>query len=334
MAAIDPDPATRRSPLRGHGAGAGRALAALLLIAAAPLVWGAERFEVRVVAEPESVPQAALLAAMRHVLGDGHGPGIGLQVQAPADYALTADARPAAQLVVTVGVSASETVLRTPPAGPVLCAFLPRATFDALRERQRGRPASAPVTALYVDQPPLRQLRLLRVALPQAQQVGVVFGPDSGRDEPMVHEAAVVTGLRLEAERIGAERELVGAVRRVLERADALLAVPDRLVFNRHTAQNVLLAAWRRGKPVIGYSGAYVEAGALLAVFSTPEQIGRQLGETLAALAVAPHALPAPQYPRYYTVDVNARVARALGLRLPPGEWLAQQLAEAEDSGP
>lgn len=337
MASTDPDPALRR-PWRcrmrraAPGRGLTVAVAALLLVWA-PVTPAAERFEVRLVAEPESAPHEALLAAMRRALGDEHGARVSVQIQTVAEFArAAAGPGPRPPLVVSVGVGACEAVLATRLPVPVLCALVPRAAFDALRERQRDR--LSPVTALYVDQPPLRQLRLLRVALPQVRQIGVVFGPDSGRDEPLVREAATATGLGLEADRIGAERELVGAVRRVLERSDALLAVPDRLVFNRHTAQNVLLAAWRRGKPVIGFSDAYVSAGALLAVFSTPEQVGRQLGETLAALAAAPHALPAPQYPRYYTVEVNARVARALGLRLPPGEWLAQQLAEAEDSGP
>lgn len=339
MASIDPDPAYRhRWRRRVRGAGPGRGLAglvAVLLLAVVPVAPAAERFEVRVVADTESAPQAALLAAMRRAVGDEHGEGVGLQVQTTAEYVRsTAGPGPAPQLVVTVGVNASEAVLQARPQAPVLCAFLPRAAYETLRERQRGQKAPAHTTALYIDQPALRQLRLLRLALPQARQVGVVFGPDSQRDEPLLREAATVAGIGLDAERIGAEHELAAAVRRVLERADALLAVPDRLVFNRHTAQNVLLAAWRRGKPVMGYSGAYVEAGALLAVFSTPAQIGRQLGETVATLAATPQALPAPQYPHYYSIDVNARVARSLGLRLPPAEWLAQRLAEAEDSGP
>jgi len=339
MASIDPDPAFRRPWRRrvcGAGPGCGRvALVAVLLLAVVPVVPAAERFEVRVVAETDTASHAALLAAMRRAVGDEHGERIGLQVQTAAEYArAAAGPGPAPKLVVTVGVSAGEVVLQTRPPGPVLCAFLPRAAYDTLRERQPVREMPARTTALYVDQPPVRQLQLLRLALPQARQVGVVLGADSQRDEPLLRDAAAAVGVGLEVERIGAEHELVEAVRRVLGRADALLAVPDRLVFNRHTAQNVLLSAWRRGKPVMGYSHAYVDAGALLAVFSTPEQIGRQLGETLAALAASPRLLPAPQYPRYYSVSVNARVARSLGLRLPPAEWLAQRLTEAEDSGP
>lgn len=333
MAPIDPEPALRPRCRRGTGYGPLHLAFALWLVAV-PAFGAGERFDVRVVADAEQAPQEALLAAMRSAIGDERTGRIELRVGTVVEYARLAAARgPAPQLVVTVGVSACKAVLEVSPPAAVLCAFLPRASYDALRGPQRSGGA-ARTTALYVDQPAPRQLRLLRLALPQARQVGIVLGPDSRREETRLREAAAVAGIGLDAERIHAEHELVPAVRRVLERADALLAVPDRLVFNRHTAQNVLLAAWRRGKPVMGYSGAYVDAGALLAVFSTPEQVGRQLGETVAALAAAPQALPEPQYPRYYSVSVNARAARSLGLRLPPPEWLAQRLAEVEDNGP
>jgi hypothetical protein len=55
---------------------------------------------------------------------------------------------------------------------------------------------------------------------------------------------------------------------------DALLAVPDPLVFNSQTAANILAAAYRRRIPLIGFSPAYTRAGALVSLYSTPDQIG------------------------------------------------------------
>lgn len=334
MASIDPDPAFRCPGRRRCRIATTRRLAGLLWLGVAFNAVAAERYDVRVVADLDLAPQKELLASVRNAVRHSPGARIDLRVQTPAEFArFAAGADPAPRLVVTVGVGAGEAVLRTRPPVPVLCAFLPHSAFAALRERLPVRDESTPLSALYVDQPPERQMRLLRLALPSAQQIGVVLGPDSQRDEAPLRGAAADAGLRLASERIREERDLVDAVRRVLEHADALLAVPDPLVFNRHTAQNVLLTAYRRGKPVMGYSGAYVGAGALLAVFSTPEQIGRQLGEMLVALATDGQALPAPRYPRYFSVEVNGRVARSLGLRPPPAAWLAQRLTEAEDSG-
>ena len=144
-----------------------------------------------------------------------------------------------------------------------------------------------------------------------------------------LRRSAASVGLVLRVEQIGDEKQLIGALHRVMNDADVLLAVPDALVFNRHTAQNVLLTTYRMEKPVASYSRAYVTAGALLAVYSTPAQIGQQIGEELLAMQDKPGwPLPAPGYPRYFSVETNERVAHSLGLDLGRAEDLASWLAE------
>lgn len=332
-ASIVPDPRPRRRRARGGIAGRPLTAAALLWLAAAPPVVLAERYQVQVVVGAAGAPQQALLAAMHEAVAAADARHLGVRIHTPEEYARPRSAARPPQLVVSIGLAAGEAVLRASPPVPVLCAFLPRSSYEQLRRRLPPGVGPASGTALFVDQPPERQLRLLRLALPRARRVGVVLGPDSRGEEPRLREAAAAAGLGLDAERIADERELVGAAHRLLGRTDALLAVPDRLVSNRHTLPGVLLTAYRHGKPVVGYSAAYVSAGALLAVVSTPEQLGRQLGEMLVALAAAPPLLPPPQYPRYFSVQVNERVARSLGVLLPPASELARRLAEAEDSG-
>lgn len=325
MAVIDPDPVRLRRRVAALGA-------LLWLAAAMPL--SAEGFEVRVVASTGTATHEALLAAMRDALGAPGRAALVLRVQSPEDYRRTAAATgPVPDLVVSIGAVAAEAVARTPPPAPVLFAFVPHPLYERLREHH-ARTATMPASALYLDQPPRRQLRLLRLALPQLRRVGVVLGPDSQREAGPLGVAAAGAGLVLEIETVREERELVTALQRLLGRVDALLAVPDRVASSRHAVPAVLLTAYRHGKPVMGYSAAYVGAGALLAVYSTPEQLGRQLAELLAAMAVNGVPLPPPQYPRYFSVEVNARVARALGLAVAPAPQLAQRLAEAEDSGP
>ncbi len=114
-----------------------------------------------------------------------------------------------------------------------------------------------------------------------------------------------------------------------MDDADVLLAVPDPLVFNRHTAQSVLLTTYRLSKPVAAYSRTYVTAGALFSVYSTPAQIGRQIGEELLAMQDSPgRPLPAPGYPRYFSVEINERVARSLGIEPGQAEDLRRRLSE------
>ena len=43
--------------------------------------------------------------------------------------------------------------------------------------------------------------------------------------------------------------------------------------------RNILLTSYRRGVPLVGLSQAYVNAGALAAIFSTTEQLAEQTRE-------------------------------------------------------
>ena len=98
--------------------------------------------------------------------------------------------------------------------------------------------------------------------------------------------------------------------------SDLLLLVPDPVVANADTVYGLLLTSYRAQIPVVGYSEGLLNAGALVSLFSTARQQGRQGAEIVGRL-LAHEALPTPQHPRYFTVRVNASVARSLGLRLP-----------------
>ena len=78
----------------------------------------------------------------------------------------------------------------------------------------------------------------------------------------------------------------------------------------------------------MAFSPAYVRAGALLSLYTTPSQIGVQAA-AMAKTVVQGAPLPAPQYPLEYEVGVNEYVARSLGLML-DGASLAERLHRLE----
>jgi ABC-type uncharacterized transport system substrate-binding protein len=232
-------------------------------------------------------------------------------------------------LIVTIGAAATRSVLehgdlRT----PVLAMLIPRVTFEALQRAARS-PQGRRAAAVFLDQPLARQFDLLRVALPKARRVGAITGPDSGIDPERLRATADARQFVLSLESVERETELYPALERVLTDADAFLAIPDAKVVNSATAQNVLLTSFRFRVPVVGYSAAYVRAGALLAVYSTPAQIGAEAG-ALARAVVGGAALPAPNHPRHFSVAVNRQVARSLGLAVEDDAVLRDRLLRIE----
>jgi ABC-type uncharacterized transport system substrate-binding protein len=232
-------------------------------------------------------------------------------------------------LIVTIGAAATRSVLEHADLRtPVLATLIPRVTFEALQRTARS-PHGRRAAAVFLDQPLGRQFDLLRVALPQARRVGAITGAESGIDPERLRATAEARQFMLSVESVERETELYPALERVLTGADAFLAVPDAKVVNSATAQNVLLTSFRFRVPVIGYSAAYVRAGALLAVYSSPAQIGTEAG-ALARAAVRGAALPAPKHPRYFSVAVNRQVARSLGLSVDDDAVLRDRLLQIE----
>lgn len=123
---------------------------------------------------------------------------------------------------------------------------------------------------------------------------------------------------------------MIPALDRLLQRSNLLLALPDPLTHNRNTVLPVLLTTYRARVPVLAYSEAYQQAGAVLALYSTVPQIVAQVIETLRQLQDGKVLLNAQLSPRYFTVGINTSVARSLGLNLPAANELQEKLRGLE----
>jgi ABC-type uncharacterized transport system substrate-binding protein len=212
---------------------------------------------------------------------------------------------------------------------PVLHAAISRTLYEELTASDE--PHSHPLghSALFLDQPTVRQIGALKAALPQLQRIGLLASV--GREtliEPLAR-AASDAGIEVVDAIVPEDGLLIPRVEQLLRYADALLITPDPALYNRYTLQKVLLAAYRQRKPVIGLSGAYVKAGALFAVHSNPAAIGKDLGIRIARF-VASDRLDPPGYPEHYSIAVNRHVARSLGLNLPSEKALLEVLRERE----
>ena len=233
----------------------------------------------------------------------------------------------APRLYVALGAEACSLLGRTPAPAPVLCALLPRASFERVL-RESGRRAGASLSALYLNQPLGRQLDLMRMALPQARRVGVLWGADAQASEAMLEAAAQARGLKVVGVPVKPDEPVFNGLKKILDESDLLLALADPQIYNSSSIQNILLASFRAQVPMLAFSPAYVRAGALMAVYSTPAQIGQQAG-SIARGVLQGQPLGVPQYPLQFEVSVNEHVARSLGLKLDAGN-LAERLRRQE----
>lgn len=234
------------------------------------------------------------------------------------------------EVVVTVGLAAAQaTIARASAISPpplTLCLLIPRQSFERLAPaRTSGRDRR--VSAVFIDQPLSRQLDLLRIALPDKRRLGVILGPSSQGLKDELRDRARERALALKLAEVTESAGVYDALQIVMPESDVLLALPDPVTMNSGTAYGTLMASYRAQIPVVGFSEGLVKAGALLSLFSTARQQGKQGAEIATRILAGDAGLPAPQYPRYFTVRVNVSVARSFGLRMEEETTLAAALA-------
>ena len=246
------------------------------------------------------------------------------------EYSAGAPANVSPSLLVAVGTGAANLLAAKDSRIPLIATLLPASSFEQI-VLATGRKPSATFSAVFLSQPFSRQLDLIRLALPEARRVGVLWGPDSLSQAPALQAAIQARGLQLVAAVLGPGEPAYPALQKVLQDADLLLAVANPQIYNSASIQNILLSSYRSKVPFIGFSPSYVQAGAVFAVYSTPAMIGRQTA-MMARSILQGRGLPAlPQYPQEFSVSVNDQVARSLGLKLDAG-LLNERLRQMERS--
>ena len=235
------------------------------------------------------------------------------------------------RLVVTVGLDAARAMAarsgERPSAPPTLCLLIPHQAFERIAPYSAtGATRDRRWSAVFIDQPLARQLDLIRVALPDKRRIGVLLGPTTQPLKKELGDQARERRLAINIAEVTDTTQVYTALRQILPDSDLLLTLPDPLVINSSTAYGLLLTSYREGRPVIGFSDNLVKAGALLGLFSTGKQQGRQGAEAASRLFAADGLLPAPEYPKYFTIRVNSTVARTLGLKIDDESTLTDAL--------
>jgi putative tryptophan/tyrosine transport system substrate-binding protein len=232
------------------------------------------------------------------------------------------------ELVIALGVKALEAASILKHTTPVLGVYTPLPVFNKLLDKSKRELGN--FSAIVLDQPYWRQLALIKAVLPETKKVGVLFGPTSSQYLEVLREEADELGLSLMDENVSQEAELIPKLKKLLDSSDALLAIPDRLIYSRESAESILLTSYRHQKPMFGYSQSYVKAGALASVYSSTKQLAKQAAEIAIRAQAAPSQLPSPQVPKYYSVTLNSQVAHSLSIAITDEETVYKKMQANE----
>ncbi len=230
-------------------------------------------------------------------------------------------------IVIAIGSHTTKQLLDAKISSPILSVLMPRhlaESFDTHYPDQRNW------SSLLIDQPLQRHFHLITAILGKQKKAGILLGPTTRQNEKDIERAASLAGHDLVEEFVADNSQLMTSLRRVNTQADVLLTLPDPQVFNRKTARGILLSTYRHKLPIIGFSRAYVKAGAIAAVYSQPEQISDQTVKLVRYYLEHGYFSKRQYYPENFSVALNGKVARSLGINLDASSTIVRHIKEAE----
>jgi putative ABC transport system substrate-binding protein len=176
------------------------------------------------------------------------------------------------------------------------------------------------ITGVSLDIPIGDQLDALRDVAPGVKRVGMVCGPTSIAAARSADSYARSRGMQLVIESVTSEKAARGAFRKLQGGIDALLALPDPMVYSSASSEAVIMFALEQRIPFMGYSTNYVKAGALMCLYTDYRDLGEQGAEMARSIlrGASPASIPV-ESPRSPRLAINYKVADSIGLSIGSG---------------
>ena len=222
-------------------------------------------------------------------------------------------------LIVTLGSGAAEIAIGKKMGKKLIASLITESAFLALAEQHYGSKSkvlNSGTAVIVLDQPIGRSIKLAAKVLPEIKHVGLMLGPSSVTKAPIFDKQLTDAGLIPKILSIATTDNPIHKIDPVIKNTDVFIPVADSHLINVTTAKWILQLSYKYRVPVIGFSKNYVDAGALAAVFSSPDNVARQTAEIILEMLVGDYQSNKIFTPKYCTLKFNKNVAWHLGMKI------------------
>jgi putative ABC transport system substrate-binding protein len=180
-------------------------------------------------------------------------------------------------------------------------------------QQRRG----ADFAGVLLDIPVAQQIDYLKQVLPSTRRVGYIHGPEMEDAHRQAAAAAQAAGIRLIAEKVLTERDILDALRRLISQVDVFWMPADPMMYEAHVFQFVVVECFKNGVPIVSVYRSRAEAGIPIAIGVDYEDIGRQTAElVIRRLQQGRFENPPIIHPRKLLYYINEGVVSSLNLDL------------------
>ncbi len=226
---------------------------------------------------------------------------------------------------ISLGEEPAKKIISLNPDFPVIFTFISEEkTKNILRNNDKNK-----YHVISMIQPASRTLKLATLLLNKKAKIGLTKGALSRDLINDFKKEAKNKNISLVIKDTKNHSAPIDAMRDSLQESDLYIATYDPEILSRHTIKWLLYLAYKKNKPLIGYSEAYTRAGAVGAIFSSPKQLAKQSAEWIINLQNK-NNLAEKTYPQYFTVSINQRTQRSLLLNRISSEEIKTEIIRSE----
>ena len=230
------------------------------------------------------------------------------------------------KLVVLVGSKSFSFYVKAGAKSPYLPTLMTNSAFNYINKESNNKKQF--VGGVSIDQPATRFVKLTQVLLPNLTSAALVFGPEKIKSKKRLLKNVRKNSINLNVVEISSNDNPVNKLRNAYESNQALIIFPDRKKFNRSLSRWVLTLSYQYKVPVISYSKKYATAGALVSLFSTSKQIGKQTAEMMIPFLNNSNAkIRRLIAPKYFDIQINQSIAKALNVTIPLKNELLKKIS-------
>lgn len=184
---------------------------------------------------------------------------------------------------------------------------------------------------LYMTQSYCRQMQFIKLIRDDWKVVSLLSSEEKPANSTIIEQCANKYGLEIYTVNTTAKENMTENIKNALNHSDALLALPDKSIYNSNSVKNILLTSYRHRKPVIAFSHNFVSAGALASIHSNIEQVAQSASSLIQQyFETGQHFIKTVNYPQTFDISINRQVFRALNLTTPDIDKLRQILEQTE----
>ena len=231
--------------------------------------------------------------------------------------------------VLTIGSAAASYAIQHYVDTPIICTFITRNAFTSIAAKF---PLKKNLSAVFIDQSLSRLLNLASLlgVKQSALKVGMLNQNPLELDKSTGNGRFLGGNIEVKSASLQKNDNPMKVIEALMMTSDIVIVRPNTSLFNRLVAKLVLQLSMRHKTPVIGFSKKYAQAGALLSVYASPEDIGMDAAKTLNNwLPLAGHTMPESKEGSNFSIVVNHHVAKKMGIT-PNAKELKNELQKME----